>query len=106
MRQAYQQPFAIHLRQSAQHKLAEAAHVFDLSEDWFDDRFASIEKLPPWLTQQLLPHARAHAAVLRGRTPPRLVRGHVQINLTKGCRSDHGTTKVSAIARDGGGQLS
>ena len=63
MRQADQQPFAFNLSQSAQHKLPEASYMFDLRENWFDDRFAAVEMLPAVRTHQFLPHHRTHAAV-------------------------------------------
>src|SRR5204863_9311513 len=65
MRQTDQQPFAFDLRQPAQHELAEAANVFDLSKDWFDDRLATVVNLASRSAFQFVPHLRPHTGVER-----------------------------------------
>src|SRR5262245_26014447 len=104
MRQTDQQPFALDLDQPAQHELAEAAHVFDLSEDWFDDRLATVINLASRSAFQFMPHLRPHSGVerwgLRHHARFWFIGWHIQIDTPQSLGSDHRAAEVSSVSRN------
>src|SRR6266851_6076718 len=102
MRQTDQQPFAFYLGQPPQHKLAEAAHMFDLAKDWFDDCLAPVVDLASWSAFQFEPHLRPHTGVRRGslwnNARIRFIGRHIQIDAPQSFCSDHRAAEVSSVS--------
>src|ERR1044072_661640 len=97
MRHTNQQPFRFDLREPAQEKLTEAAHMLDLRKDRFDDHLSSAEHFPSGLAGQLVPHPFLQRGVCWQRRVLlsiewlTLIWWHVQIDAAHGLVSNGGS---------------
>src|SRR5215467_2758343 len=105
MRHTNQQPFCFDLRQTAQQKLAEAAHMFDLCKDRFDDHFSSAEHFTSGFATKLVPHPFLQRGIgwqrclLISREGLTLIWWHMQIDSSHGLMSKGGLAVVAGISR-------
>src|SRR5918992_4078546 len=100
-----QQPFRFDLAQPAQQKLPKAAHMFDLSEDRFNDHFSSAEHFTTGLAGQLVPHPFLQRGVcgqrclLLSRAGLTLIWWHMQIDAPQCLMGKGGLAIVASIGR-------
>src|SRR6185295_4387563 len=103
MGQTNQQPFSLHLRQTAQEKLTHAAHVFEISKNRFHNGLALIVDGRSGFTLQLVPHAFLHASSRAQRQWPfgcAFIRWHIHVYRLQSFLGYRRGAEVTRISRN------